>query len=113
MKPETSPDGALHVAFAGHELRMSHWVFAPRVTHVPTGEVLLDLWGAETALWDASATFPAPGVVELTLRHYPSGSDTWRLRIDASARTFRWLAGAPPPLLEARLRQRLRPADSG
>ncbi|MBW2254580.1 MAG: hypothetical protein JRI25_08290, partial [Deltaproteobacteria bacterium] len=54
MKSEASPDGTLLVEYAGHSMRMSHWVFTPRVTHVPTSEVLFDLWGAETSLWDGT-----------------------------------------------------------
>ncbi|MBW2258579.1 MAG: hypothetical protein JRI25_28870 [Deltaproteobacteria bacterium] len=113
MKPETSPDGTLLVEYGGHEMRMSHWVFPPRVTHVPTGEVLFDLWGAETSLWDGHARFPEPGIVELTLRHYPDGNETWRVRIDADARTYAFLAGAPEPVLASRLRERLRPVAPG
>jgi hypothetical protein len=103
MKNETSPDGTLLVEYAGHSMRMSHWVYPPRVTHVPTGEVLFDLWGAETSLWDGSARFPEPGVVELTLRHYPNGSETWQVQIDANARTYHFLSGPPEPVLESRL----------
>ena len=41
-----SPDGLFRVDFSCFEMRMSHWVCNPRVTHVPTGTVLLDLLGS-------------------------------------------------------------------
>ena len=45
MDPFLTPDGAFRVDFEWFEMRMSHWVYNPRVTHLPTGRVVLNLFG--------------------------------------------------------------------
>lgn len=79
-----SPDGLFRVDFSCFEMRMSHWVCNPRVTHVPTGTVLLDLLGT---LWDGSADQETPGRLSLALREYPGSGPGYSLLFDADART--------------------------
>jgi hypothetical protein len=79
-----SPDGLFRVDLAMFEMRMSHWVMNPRVTHVPSGQVLLDLWGS---LWDGTPEQTAHGQLDLALREYPGRAPGYALRWDAGART--------------------------
>ncbi len=82
---QVSPDGTLRVEFAVSTGLMSHEIYSPRVTALPAGEVLADLWGTE---WDASASFAEAGTVTLALRHYPGDKPGFAVKIDARARTF-------------------------
>jgi hypothetical protein len=50
-----SPDGTIRVEIEAAEWGNSHWVYSPRVIDVPTGRVVLDLWGTD---WDATVDFP-------------------------------------------------------
>lgn len=63
-----SADGTLRVEFTAFEPRMSHWIYSPIVTHVPTGDVLLDLDGS---LWDAVGSFDDRNRLTLEMRRYP------------------------------------------
>ena len=83
----TSPDGAIRVEFAVTTGRMSHEIYSPRVFHLPSGELLIDLWGTS---WDASAQFDEPGTVRLDLRLYPGDRPGFGVTVDARARTFRF-----------------------
>ncbi|MEZ6232921.1 MAG: hypothetical protein R3B68_01915 [Phycisphaerales bacterium] len=71
MEPMLSPDGTIRVDLLEFEMRMSHWVANPVVTHVPTGDVLLDL---DQTMWDASVGFEPDGRLRLELREYPGAS---------------------------------------
>jgi hypothetical protein len=88
MNPSVSPDGAIRVDYSPNEAGPSRWVFSPRVTHVPTGDVLLDLWDPVHWRWDGSAAFEAPATVSLTLRRYPDGMHSLVVTIDADQRTY-------------------------
>jgi len=52
-------------------MRMSHWVYAPKVEEVTTGTVLLDLTGD---LWDLVGAKEEKEVLTISLRKYPGGS---------------------------------------
>ncbi|MFJ4195063.1 hypothetical protein [Pseudomonas sp. NPDC089534] len=61
-------DGRIAITVEPREMRMSHWVHAPKVVDLLRGQALLDLRGGP---WDLlSATEVADGV-ELVLRRYP------------------------------------------
>lgn len=79
MPPFLSPDGVFRVEFQEFEMRMSHWVCTPRVTHVPSGRVVLDLWGT---LWDGSPETDADGRLRLSLREYPGDKPGYDLVFD-------------------------------
>mgnify|MGYP000920408385 CR=1 FL=1 len=64
MEPFLSPNGLFRVEFQGFEMRMSHWVCNPRVTHMPSGRVVLDLWGT---MWDGMPTAEADGRLQFSV----------------------------------------------
>ncbi|MDI5830955.1 hypothetical protein [Shewanella xiamenensis] len=51
-----------------HEMRMSHWVYAPRLTDMKSGQVLLDLIGQ---CWDCQSAIERDNALCLTLDGYP------------------------------------------
>lgn len=65
-------DGQIRVTAIPHEMRMSHWVYAPKVEEVATRSVLLDLTGG---LWDLVGAKEENGVLSLALRKYPGNSE--------------------------------------
>lgn len=79
-----SSDGTYRVGFGAFEPRMSHWVFSPVITHVPSGEVLLDLNGT---LWDAAAEFRSPTLLYMEMRKYPGDGPGMNAEIDLANRT--------------------------
>lgn len=74
-----SPDGIFRVEFQEFEMRMSHLVCNPRVTHVPSGRVVLDLWGT---MWDAWPEMEGDGRMRLSLREYPGDKPGYDLVFD-------------------------------
>jgi hypothetical protein len=98
-----SPDGAIRVDLASVEWGNSLWVNSPRVTALPGGEVVLDLWGTD---WDAAASFPVNRCVRLDLRRFHEGGN---LTVDLDLRrgTYQIIAepgqdgpGSPAPLAD-------------
>ncbi|MBB3228357.1 hypothetical protein FHW69_002992 [Luteibacter sp. Sphag1AF] len=71
-------EGRLMVEVEPHEVRMSHWVYAPRVTDVHRGVLLIDLIGSP---WDLMHVEESDGGIELTMRKYPGDCDDLKLRI--------------------------------
>lgn len=65
-------DGQLRVTAVPHEMRMSHWVYAPKVEETATGNVLLDLTGG---LWDIVGAKEEGEMLTLSLRKYPGNSE--------------------------------------
>ncbi|NMG37564.1 hypothetical protein GRF61_24195 [Azoarcus sp. TTM-91] len=65
-------DGQIRVTAIPHEMRMSHWVYAPKVEEVASGNVLLDLIGG---LWDLAGAKEENEVLTLALRKYPGDSE--------------------------------------
>lgn len=65
-------DGQLRVTAVPHEMRMSHWVYAPKVEETATGNVLLDLTGG---LWDMVGAKEEGEILTLSLRKYPGNSE--------------------------------------
>lgn len=66
-----TPDGIFRIQFMRFEMRMSHWVNNPRLTHIPSGEVLLDCWNT---MDDASPSMDEQGRLHLFMRTYPGSS---------------------------------------
>ncbi|QHT71243.1 WG repeat-containing protein [Rhodocytophaga rosea] len=77
---QLSPDGSYKVEYACNEMRMSHWVCAPRITHTKTGNIIFDLWN--TSLWDGSARFAKDGNILIHLRKYPGSVPGFDIIID-------------------------------
>ncbi len=69
-------------------MRMSHWVYAPRVAR-RNGEVLLDLTGSQ---WDLIDSVEIDGHVQLRLRCYPGDGDEVVVSVDAASGAI-WLFG--------------------
>ncbi|MFC3627442.1 hypothetical protein ACFOKJ_15085 [Vogesella amnigena] len=65
-------DGLLMVTAVPHEMRMSHWVYAPKVEETATGNVLLDLTGS---LWDMVGAKEEGEILTISLRKYPGNSE--------------------------------------
>ncbi|SDZ67644.1 hypothetical protein [Pseudomonas sp. NFIX28] len=81
----------LTISVEPHEMRMSHWVYAPRVVDARDGRVLLDLSGGP---WDLVSSAPSTAAVELLLRKYPGDGEALCLSIRLADNSL-WLAGQP------------------
>lgn len=60
------------------EMRMSHWIQAPTLTDVSSGEVLLDL---SDDIWDLRAAQAHETGIQLSMARYPDGQHTLTLMI--------------------------------
>lgn len=103
-----SPDGRLEVGFQCNEVKMSHWICNPRVTH--DGAVLLDLWPSVHHAWDGDGRLDTEGRLVMRLRKYPGDVPGFDVRIDAAARTWEVIAGVCPGEMAAELGKALRRA---
>lgn len=65
-------DGQVSVTAIPHEMRMSHWIYAPKVEEVATQNVLLDLTGG---LWNLVGASEENETLTLYLRKYPGVSE--------------------------------------
>ncbi|WDG53706.1 hypothetical protein [Pseudomonas chlororaphis] len=79
----------LTISVEPHEMRMSHWVYAPRVVDARDGRVVLDLSGGP---WDLVSYSPSTAAVELLLRKYPGEREALRLSIRLADNSL-WLEG--------------------
>ncbi|ROL84310.1 hypothetical protein [Pseudomonas chlororaphis] len=79
----------LTISIEPHEMRMSHWVYAPRVVDARDGRVVLDLSGGP---WDLVSCSPSTAAVELLLRKYPGEREALRLSIRLADNSL-WLEG--------------------
>ena len=82
-----SADGRFLVEYGCAATVGNHWICQPRLTDVPAGAVLLDLWGAATWDWDCDRAEAAGPVVSLSLRRFP-GSTACVVDVDADRRTY-------------------------
>lgn len=71
--------GSLEITTTPREMRMSHWVYAPKVIDLRTNDVVLDLTGGLFDLFNATER---DGKLCLTLHKYPDGSYDYSLIID-------------------------------
>lgn len=83
-----SPGGTIRVDLATVEWSNTHWVNSPRVTALPGGDVLLDLWGTD---WDAVVSFPGHRRVRLDLRRYHAGGNL-SVDLDSDRQTYQIVA---------------------
>ena len=67
-----SPDGTIRIDTEAAEWGNSHWVYAPRVTDIASGRIVLDLWGMD---WDATINWPGNRRVSLDFRRYHFSGD--------------------------------------
>jgi hypothetical protein len=89
-----SPDGSLKVEFSSFEMRMSHTVCNPRITYIPTGEVLLDFWGS---MLDGMVSFDDAGRLHMHVREYPGTQPGYGIVIDPREGTITWSDQQAPP----------------
>lgn len=85
-------DGRLAITVEPREMRMSHWLYAPRVVDLQQQTVLLDL---SESLWDllGTANETANGI-ELVLRKYPGDRASVRLSVELDSGELK-LGGHP------------------
>jgi len=73
------------VSTEAHEMKMSHWVYAPKIENLETGEVLLDLTGD---LWDLVAVSEEGNRLKLQMRKYPGSSPEVIVAIETDTNSF-------------------------
>ena len=73
------------VSTEAHEMKMSHWVYAPKIENIETGEVLLDLTGG---LWDLVAVGEDGNRLKLQMRKYPGSSPEVVVAIESYTNSF-------------------------
>ena len=101
--PETTVhcEGRLAITVEPREMRMSHWLYAPRVVDVQRQRVLLDL---SESLWDLLGTADeAADSIGLVLRKYPGDQASVMLSVELDSGELK-LGGqpvAPSQLLSA------------
>ncbi|UPG91794.1 hypothetical protein L2Y96_08530 [Luteibacter aegosomaticola] len=76
-------EGEIEISVEPHEMRMSHWVYAPKVTDISAGRVLFDLTGK---LWDLTAVTETEESLLLRLRKYPGDRPEVDLLIQRNGR---------------------------
>ena len=94
-------NGQIKITVVPHEMRMSHWVDAPRIEDGNTGHVLLDLTGG---LWSLLGVIEKPDELVLTLRQYPGLLSAVDISVREGGRLF-YMGGEA--LDAAGLRQKL------
>lgn len=103
VEVEVSPGRSVRVEYEVSEMRMSHWVRAPRVVRTSDGATIVDLWGTT---WDGGARFGDDDTtVTLSLRCYPGDTEGFAVVVDTKAATFRFAdeASGATPALPARV----------
>jgi len=68
--------GRLKLETIPHEMRMSHWVYAPRLTDTQSGQVQLNLVGQ---CWDCQFAIERDDTFCLTLDGYPDRANWFEL----------------------------------
>jgi len=66
--PQNYCNGRLRISLEPREMRMSHWLYAPKVEDLGQGRVLLDLSAGQ---WDLLAAEESALGLDLRLRKYP------------------------------------------
>lgn len=84
-----SPDRTICVEYDRVEWSSNNWVNSPRLSDIPRGRIVLDLWGDD---WDATIAFPAPRKICLDLRRYHRGGGIV-VEINLEAYTYRMISG--------------------
>jgi len=73
------------VSTEAHEMKMSHWVYAPKIENLETGEALLDLTGGS---WDLIAVSEEGNRLRLQMRKYPGSSPEVTVVIESDTSSF-------------------------
>jgi hypothetical protein len=80
-------DGRVAITVEPREMRMSHWLYAPKVVDQQRQQVLLDL---SDSLWDLIATADETSdSIELMLRKYPGDRGSVMLSVDLDSGELR------------------------
>ncbi|MFB2779446.1 hypothetical protein ACE017_09745 [Shewanella mangrovisoli] len=82
--------GRLKFETIPHEMRMSHWVYAPRLTDTQSGQVLLNLVGQ---CWDCQSAIERDNAFYLTLDGYPDRANWLELVFSPETGRVRLKAG--------------------
>jgi hypothetical protein len=90
-RAKTYWDGEIQVSVEPHEMRMSHWVYAPKIADVSSGRVLLDLTGK---LWDLMDITETDDALSLRLRKYPGDRPEVNLQMQRNGRVL-LISGRP------------------
>ena len=77
--------GEVEVCVEPREMRMSHWVYAPKVTDISADRVLLDLTGK---LWDLIDVTETEDALDLRLRKYPGDRSVVNLLVQRNGRVL-------------------------
>jgi len=83
--------GEVEVSVEPHEMRMSHWVYAPKVADISADRVLFDLTGK---LWDLMSVTGTEDSLELRLRKYPGDRSEVSLQVLRNGRVL-LISGRP------------------
>lgn len=87
--PQNYCNGRLRVSLEPREMRMSHWLYAPKVEDLGQGRVLLDLSSGQ---WDLLAADESALGLDLRLRKYPGDRREVTLNIHLADLSL-WLDG--------------------
>lgn len=77
-----------------HEMRMSHWVYAPILVSTETNEIILSLEGN---VWDLRSAREVRDSIILKLARYPDGKKEYELELAPLAETAK-ISGVAHPL---------------
>lgn len=72
-------NGKYKLATIAHEMRMSHWLYAPVLTNLETQEVLLDL---QDSIWDLRSAKESEDSILLTLARYHEGNSEYLVELN-------------------------------
>ena len=78
-------NGRLKIITSPREMKMSHWVYAPRVVDVRQGSIILDL---TDSLWDLRRVVESENNITLVIRKYPGSAPESNLQINPDEPAF-------------------------
>ncbi|MGF1769185.1 hypothetical protein L4D06_17620 [Enterovibrio makurazakiensis] len=76
--------GKYRLSTTPHEMRMSHWVYAPVIIDIETNEIILNLEGN---IWDLRSAGESQDSIILKLSRYPDGVTEYTVEIIPDAAT--------------------------
>lgn len=86
--------GKYKLSTTPHEMRMSHWVYAPVIINTDNDEVILNLEGN---IWDFRSAKETRDSIILKLARYSDGNKEYEMKLQLSAKTVT-INGAMYPL---------------
>ncbi|RDI96771.1 hypothetical protein DVT68_20155 [Dyella solisilvae] len=90
-RAQTYWGGEVEVSVEPHEMRMSHWVYAPKFADISGEQILFDLTGK---LWDLISVSESEDALDLQLRKYPGDRPQVTLQVQRKGRVI-LVAGKP------------------